>query len=179
MKAIRLRTEYLKDPLGIDIQKPLLFWNCEGGSKQAAYRILAQTDGKTVWYSGKVASSSMRAEYPKKLVSRLRVEWKVKLWDESGEGEWSEPAAFEMGLLTPSDRKAVWIAGNYKVNRKKRYPVDCFQNCLRRSAYKRRGCMLRRAGCTKSDSTASAWEIWCSRPAPPFTESASNIRRTT
>ena len=84
MKAIRLRTEYLKDPLGIDIQNPLLFWNCEGGSKQAAYRILAQTDGKTVWDSGKVASSSMRAEYPEKLVSRLRVEWKVKLWDESG-----------------------------------------------------------------------------------------------
>ena len=127
MKAIRLRTEYLKDPLGIDIQKPLLFWNCEGGSKQAAYRILAQTDGKTVWDSGKVASSSMRAEYPEKLVSRLRVEWKVKLWDESGEGEWSEPAFFEMGFLSRSDRKAVWIAGNYKVNRKKRYPVDCFQ----------------------------------------------------
>lgn len=127
MKAIRLRTEYLKDPLGIDIQKPMLFWNCAGGKKQTAWRILAQTNGKTVWDSGKVASSSMRAEYPEKLISRQRVEWKVKLWDESGEGEWSEPAFFEMGLLTPSDWKAVWIAGNYKVNRKKRYPVDCFQ----------------------------------------------------
>ena len=127
MKAIRLRTEYLKDPLGIDIQKPMLFWNCEGGKKQAAYHILAQTNGKTVWDSGKVSSSTMRAEFPKKLVSRQRVEWKVKLWDESGEGEWSEPAAFEMGLLTPSDWKAAWIAGNYRVNKKKRYPVDCFQ----------------------------------------------------
>lgn len=127
MKAIRLRTEYLKDPLGIDIQKPLLFWNCEGGKQQTAWRIVAQTDGKTVWDSGKVASSSMRAEYPEKLVSRQRVEWNVKLWDESGEGEWSEPAFFEMGLLSPSDWKAEWIAGNYKVNRKKRYPVDCFQ----------------------------------------------------
>ena len=127
MKAIRLRTEYLKDPLGIDIQNPRLFWNCEGGKKQAAWRILAQTDGKTVWDSGKVAPSSMRAEFPEQLVSRQRVEWKVKLWDKSGEGEWSEPAFFEMGLLTPSDWKAEWIAGNYKVNRKKRYPVDCFQ----------------------------------------------------
>lgn len=127
MKAIRLRTEYLKDPLGIDIQNPRLFWNCEGGKKQAAWRILAQTDGKTVWDSGKVAPSSMRAEFPEQLVSRQRVEWKVKLWDKSGEGEWSEPAFFEMGLLTPSDWKAEWIAGNYKVNRKKRYPADCFQ----------------------------------------------------
>ena len=127
MKAIRLRTEYLKDPLGIDIQKPFLFWNCDGGKKQSAYRIVAQTDGKTVWDSGKVASSSMRAEFPEQLTSRQRVEWNVKLWDESGEGEWSEPAFFEMGLLTPSDWKAEWIAGNYKVNRKERYPVDCFQ----------------------------------------------------
>ena len=79
MKAIRLRTEYLKDPLGIDIQKPMLFWNCEGGNKQTAYRILAQTNGKTVWDSGKVSSSTMRAEFPKKLVSRQRVKWKVKL----------------------------------------------------------------------------------------------------
>ena len=78
MKAIRLRTEYLKDPLGIDIQNPLLFWNCEGGKKQASYRIVATSDGKTVWDSGKVASSSMRAEYPEKLVSRQRVEWTEK-----------------------------------------------------------------------------------------------------
>ena len=127
MKAIRLRTEYLKDPLGIDIQNPCLIWNCEGGKTQTAWRIVAQTDGKTVWDSGKVASSSMRAEFPEQLTSRQRVEWNVKLWDESGEGEWSEPAFFEMGLLTPSDWKAEWIAGNYKVNRKERYPVDCFQ----------------------------------------------------
>lgn len=127
MKAIRLRTEYLKDPLGIDIQNSCLIWNCEGGKTQTAWRIVAQTDGKTVWDSGKVVSSSMRAEFPVQLTSRQRVEWKVKLWDERGEGEWSEPAFFEMGLLTPSDWKAKWIAGNYKVNRKERYPVDCFQ----------------------------------------------------
>ena len=124
MKAIRLRTEYLKDPFGIDIQNPCLIWNCEGGKTQTAWRIVAQTDGKTVWDSGKVASSSMRAEFPEQLTSRQRVEWKVKLWDERGEGEWSEPAFFEMGLLSPSDWKAEWIAGNYKVNRKERYPVD-------------------------------------------------------
>lgn len=34
MKAIRLRTEYLNNPIGIDIQTPRLFWNCEGGTKQ-------------------------------------------------------------------------------------------------------------------------------------------------
>mgnify|MGYP005799243447 CR=1 FL=1 len=125
MKAIRLRTEYLKDPLGIDIQKPLLFWNCEGGKKQTAWRIVAQTNGKTVWDSGKVASSSMRAVYPEQLVSRQRVVWKVKLWDEEGkEGEWSDEASCEMGLLSPSAFSAQWIAVGDTVESSKSYPVD-------------------------------------------------------
>ena len=29
MKAVRLKTEYLQDPLGIDIPHPRLFWTCE------------------------------------------------------------------------------------------------------------------------------------------------------
>ena len=36
MRAIRLRTEYLNDPVGIDVRKPRLMWNCEGGVKQTA-----------------------------------------------------------------------------------------------------------------------------------------------
>ena len=40
MNAIRLRTEYLTNPLGIDIQHPRLMWNCEGGVKQTAYQII-------------------------------------------------------------------------------------------------------------------------------------------
>lgn len=103
MKAINLRTEYLKDPIGIDIKNPRLMWNCEGGKKQTAYRIIAVSDGKEVWDSGKVMSSSMRAEYPLPPKSRQKVEWTVTLWDEEGkEGELSEAACFEAGLLTPS-----------------------------------------------------------------------------
>ena len=128
MKAINLKTEYLKDPMGIDLQKPRLFWSCEGGVKQTAYRIVAQTDGGRTWDSGKVPSARMRAEYPHELASRQRVEWKVRLWDEEGrEGEWSEPAYFETGLLSASDWKAKWICGNYPVRKRRRYPVDCFR----------------------------------------------------
>ena len=36
MKAINLKTEYLIDPIGIDIKNPRLMWNCEGGKKQTA-----------------------------------------------------------------------------------------------------------------------------------------------
>lgn len=128
MKAISLRTEYLINPIGIDIRHPRLMWNCEGGTKQTAYRIVAKTDEQIVWDSGKIISESMHADYPNDLASRQRVEWNVTLWDETDrEGESSETAFFETGLLSASDFAAKWISGNYRVNKKKRYPVDCFK----------------------------------------------------
>lgn len=130
MKAVKLKTEYLKNPLGIDIKNPRFMWNCEGGKAQSAYRLIASdTRGNIIWDSGKVESSQMSfIPYPLDTTSRLRVNWKVKLWDENGlEGEWSEPAFFEIGLRNASDWSAKWITGNYNVNRKQRYPVDCFK----------------------------------------------------
>ena len=122
MNAVRLKTEHLFDPIGIDLRHPRFMWNCEGGSKQTAYQIVTEQ-----WDSGKVESSAMHAEYPKELISRERVNWKIRLWDENDEpGEWSE-AFFETGLLNPSDWTAKWITGSYTVNRSQRYPVDCFR----------------------------------------------------
>lgn len=120
MKAVNLKTEYLKNPLGIDFENPRFMWNCEGGKAQSAYRIVAcDTRGNTLWDSGKVESPQMAfIPYPLDTPSRLRVEWKVKLWDENGaEGDWSEPAFFEIGLRNVSDWRANWISGNYSVNK--------------------------------------------------------------
>ncbi len=123
MKATDLRTEYLVNPVGIDIPNPRVFWNCEGGVKQTAYRVVSEK-----WDTGKVESDSMHARYPLTLVSGERVNYKVKLWDENGnEGEWSEPAFFEMGLLRAAHWRAKWITGDYTVDKKRRYPVDCFR----------------------------------------------------
>lgn len=129
MKAIRLRTEYLKDPMGIDIPAPRLFWNCQGGVRQTAYQITAETGGSVIWDSGRVESAQMtHIPYGGTHSSRQRVEWKVRVWDENGtEGPWSEPAFFEMGLLKPEDWSARWISGDYRVDKKARYPVDCFR----------------------------------------------------
>ncbi len=131
MKAIRLRTEYLYNPIGIDIIKPRLSWNCEGGVNQTAYRIVATNDEDDIlWDTGKVESSQM-VHIPWNgvaLKSRDKVIWKVCLWDENDEQEkWSEEATFEIGLLSANDWKARWVTGNYKVNKKNRYPVDCFR----------------------------------------------------
>ena len=132
MKAVRLRTEYLYSPMGIDIPKPRLSWNCQGGTAQTAYQITATIRGNTVWDTGKVESSSM-THIPyggPKLCSRERVDWSVRLWDETGCAGERSHSFFEMGLLSPQDWKAKWITGNYSVNKRKRYPVDCFRKRL-------------------------------------------------
>ncbi|MBO4414198.1 MAG: family 78 glycoside hydrolase catalytic domain [Clostridia bacterium] len=119
MKATRLRTEYLRDPIGVDFEKPRLMWNCEDGIKQTAYQIVTDK-----WDSGKVTSRSMYAEYPEKLRDRERVAWRVRLWDENGEAGGWEEAFFEVGI---SEWRAKWITGNYSVKKRERYPVDCFR----------------------------------------------------
>ena len=129
MKAIRLQTEYLSEPLGLGIDAPQFSWNCEGGIKQTAYQIIAKRKNELVWDSGKVASSAMThvAYAGSPLHSREHITWTVTLWDENGVP--GEPASswFELGLLHPSDWTAKWISGNYKPNKKQRYPVDCFR----------------------------------------------------
>lgn len=130
MQAIRLRTEYLKNPMGIDIRTPRLMWNCKDGLRQTAYQIICRDDeGSLLWDSGKVTGNTMQAVYHgEKLKSRTRVLWKIRLWDEKDrEGEWSGEAFFELGLLTRKNWMAKWITGNYKVDKNKRYPVDYFR----------------------------------------------------
>ncbi len=127
MRAIRLRTEYLKEPLGIDMQHPRLQWNCEGGIRQTAYQLICRNERGITWDSMKVESGSMQASYPHTLSSCEHITWQLRLWDENGVcGDWSE-SSFEMGLLSTHDWKATWISGNYAVNPLKRYPVDCFR----------------------------------------------------
>ena len=129
MKAIRLKTEHLHDPIGVDFTAPRLFWNCEGGKRQTAYQIVAADDsGNVLWDSSRTQSNSMCARWGGMPVpAKTKVLWKVRLWDENAAvGNWSE-AEFETGIDVWS---AKWICGNYRVHKNKRYPVDCFRKCF-------------------------------------------------
>ena len=125
LRVIRLRCEYLKDPLGIDVSRPRLSWVLEAAAqgqrnlKQSAYRILVASSLESLeraegdlWDSGRVVSgSSIQIEYDgKPLVSRTGAWWKVKVWDQTGHSSaWSQPASWSMGLLDPKDWQAKWI----------------------------------------------------------------------
>ncbi len=116
---VRLRCEYLVNPLGIDQALPRLSWQSESSTrnwKQSAYEILVATSPEKlaanqadVWDSGKKASAdSVGIPYAgPTLESRHRYYWKVRTWDSSGTlSESSEPAWWEMGLLHSSDWKS-------------------------------------------------------------------------
>jgi alpha-L-rhamnosidase len=86
---------------------------------QKAYQILVASSEEKLkagegdlWDSGKVASDQS-AQIPyqgQTLSSRQHCYWKVRVWDKNGEASgYSDPATWEMGLLSPSDWKATWI----------------------------------------------------------------------
>jgi alpha-L-rhamnosidase len=120
----QLRTEYARDPLGIDVARPRLSWTLkspERGQAQTAYRILVASDPARlakgegdVWDSGKVASDrSVNVPYDgPPLSSRTRYHWKVMAWGAHGASSpWSPPARWETALLDPAEWQAQWIGG--------------------------------------------------------------------
>ena len=140
MKAVRLRTEYLDQPLGLGIRRPRFSWNCAGGIVQTAYQVTATRGDETVWDSGKVLLNRMvNIRYEgAELRSRDRIEWTVTLWDEDDVPGTPTTTVFELGLLDDSDWRAQWITGDYAPKRNRRYPVDCF-----RKTFPRRGAISR------------------------------------
>ncbi|MGQ0629395.1 MAG: family 78 glycoside hydrolase catalytic domain, partial [Phycisphaerales bacterium] len=122
LRAVDLRTESLPHPLAIDTPRPRLSWTLEAdrrAERQTAYAILVATsrdllaqDRGDLWNSGRVESgATAHVEYGGKPIrSRTQGFWKVRGWDRDGHpGEWSEPAAFEVGLTEPTDWSAEWI----------------------------------------------------------------------
>ncbi len=130
LKPADLRTEYRKDPLGIDETAPRLSWKLEAASpatrnlRQSAYRVivsstaaLAQSGRGDLWDTGKVAGDqSVHVAYQgKPLASGQPVWWRVMVWDQAGQpSAWSETARWSMGLLKPDDWKGKWIGREEK-----------------------------------------------------------------
>jgi alpha-L-rhamnosidase len=118
-----LRTEYLVNPIGIDVPRPRLSWRLESSRRnqaQSAWQVLvassadrlARDDGG-LWDSGRVEGrESAHIHYGgAPLASRQGAWWKVRVWDSSGEpSAWSEVATWEVGLLKATDWQGRWAS---------------------------------------------------------------------
>ena len=116
-----LRTEMLTNPEGINVVKPELSWEITCNSRgitQTCYRILVASSPDTLkknagdlWDSGKTeCGNSTHIDYKgDPMKSRMRCWWKVKVWSENGESDWSDPAYWSMGFLYEQDWNGRWI----------------------------------------------------------------------
>ena len=104
---VNLRTEYLREPIGLDTKSPRLTWEYKGGEKnflasRSEIRIGTSPDNLQP-YTGNMI-----------LKPHTRYYWNVTVWDQDGEiCETSETATFETAKLDPSDWSGKWITDSH------------------------------------------------------------------
>ena len=119
LEVERLRTEAVKNPVGIDVEKPMFSWRMDAGDergvKQTAYEIAVFSDAactEQVWSSGRVVSDRQIdvAYEGGKLQPSTRYYWTVTVWDnKGGESTSTEEAYFETGLMGGGWNGARWL----------------------------------------------------------------------
>jgi len=111
LKITEILTEYRKNPIGIDIEKPRFSWKLESEANdviQEAYQIAVKNGGNITWDSGKIESNqSVLVEYSgEKLLPMTKYTVNVITWDNQSESA-SSSSSFETGLM--GKIRATWI----------------------------------------------------------------------
>ena len=139
LTPIRLRCEYLDNPLGIDTELPRLSWALASEAprqRQTAYRIIvssspdapARGDGD-LWDTGRVSSArTLHIVYAGISVPAFtRVWWRIEVWDRDGlPGTPSEPAWWETAFTDREGWEARWVTGKGEAPLLSCYPKRAF-----------------------------------------------------
>jgi hypothetical protein len=131
MTPVHLLCDFRTDPMGIDSTNPKLDWilqTSDAASRdltQSAYQIVVASspellgqDRGDLWDSGKVISNQTNqiSYLGKPLQSDEVAWWKVRVWDgKDTASDWSAPACWTMGVLTPADWQSKWITAPTRI----------------------------------------------------------------
>lgn len=124
LQPANLRCEYRENPAGVDARQPHLSWELKSSRRNVVQKAcqvlvsddLAKLDKNTgnIWDSKKVVTDmSVQVKYAGKPLQPGKLYyWKVRVWDNQNNiSSWSDPAFWQMGLLSAVDWKgARWIA---------------------------------------------------------------------
>ena len=130
IKPVALMVEQVENPLGIFRAQPRFSWQipcAQKGNYQKTYRIecassreLLENGQADLWDSGIVSSNQLNlVPYQGKPLSSLQgVYWRVRITDAfDKEGEPSDIAYFEMGLLDKNEWKGLWLTDRLYKNK--------------------------------------------------------------
>lgn len=122
LRVLGLMTETVANPIGVQLSQVRLSWqlaSAKRGTMQTAWQVqVASSPAKLkagdvdLWDSGRIdGDRSFDVTYDgKPLASRQRACWQVRVWDNHGRSAVSDPAFWEMGLLSPADWTGQWLA---------------------------------------------------------------------
>lgn len=121
-----LRTEYLEDPIGLDVASPRFTWTIRAsrpGFRQQNARIIVSGDsaslvtgGKPYW-QGSSAGDQQRAVYNGRPLSPFtRYYWQVFVTDDKGKIIASPIARFETGMMGMHNWKGAWISDGHGID---------------------------------------------------------------
>ena len=115
-KTVSLQTEYMTNPVGIDVAQPRFSWQMSSsryGASQSAYQIAVYEGSEEIYNTGKVEDGkSVGIAYAgPALKPCTRYIWEVTVWDELGQTS-KASAFFETGLMSPTDR-SVWSGAQW------------------------------------------------------------------
>ena len=115
-----LRTERLVNPMSVDTPAPRLGWRIESDKNDvmqtSCHILVASSEEKLarnegdLWDANISGDRSQWVKYEgKQPRSNTRCYWKVKVNTTQGESDWSEPAMWNVGLLSESDWQGEWV----------------------------------------------------------------------
>ena len=119
--AVDLKSDHLKNPIGIDNAHPRLSWRMEDQrpeARQTAYRIIVGADSVAllngrgdVRDTGKVVSEQQLVTYAGDALDPFtRYFWRVILWDGSQKESNSAVHSFETGMMGMQNWQGSWIS---------------------------------------------------------------------
>ena len=130
LRLYDLKSEYLVNPIGLDVKTPRLTWKIADkrrGAIQKAYKISVGIDSAKVaagngshWNTGKVNADHQKVIYGgKELQAFQKYYWSLTVWDKNNKKFQSKHlASFEMGMMEGRNWKGSWISDCRDINKK-------------------------------------------------------------